>query len=70
MVTWKLNQSSRPSKPVSLKLIKYTPKDSFRVVPALKQVQVERPAYQSGAQEWWSEVIRRTALGAGADSAC
>jgi hypothetical protein len=34
---------------------------------ALKQVQVERPAYASGAPEWWGEVIRRTALGAGAD---
>lgn len=38
-------------------------------VEALKQVQIERPAYQSGAQEWWGEVIKRTALGAGADSA-
>lgn len=34
---------------------------------ALKQVQIERPAYASGAPEWWGEVIRRTALGAGAD---
>ena len=34
---------------------------------ALKQVQIERPAYASGAPEWWGEVIKRTALGAGAD---
>lgn len=34
---------------------------------ALKQVQVERPAYASGAPDWWGEVIKRTALGAGAD---
>ena len=33
----------------------------------MKQVQIERPAYASGAPEWWGEVIRRTALGAGAD---
>jgi len=42
-------------------------KSSFKL--ALKQVQIERPAYQSGAQDWWGEVIKRTALGAGADSA-
>lgn len=35
--------------------------------PALKEVQVERPAYVQGVDPWWSEVIRRTALGAGAD---
>ena len=34
---------------------------------ALTQVQIERPAYASGAPEWWGEVIKRTALGAGAD---
>ena len=34
---------------------------------ALKQVQIERPAYANGAPEWWGEVIRRTARGAGAD---
>jgi len=34
---------------------------------ALKQVQIERPAYASGAPDWWGEVIKRTALGAGAD---
>ncbi|TFK44791.1 HAD-like domain-containing protein [Crucibulum laeve] len=38
-------------------------KSSFKV--ALKAVQVERPAYIQGAQEWWHEVIRRTGLGAG-----
>lgn len=37
---------------------------------ALKQLQTEKPAYQGegGAHAWWSEVIRRTAVGAGADS--
>ncbi|KAH9832302.1 HAD hydrolase subfamily IA REG-2-like protein [Rhodofomes roseus] len=40
-------------------------KKSFK--SALKQVQKEKPAYQSGAEGWWGEVIRRTALGAGAD---
>ncbi|KAF9793426.1 HAD hydrolase subfamily IA REG-2-like protein [Thelephora terrestris] len=42
-------------------------KSSFKI--ALKQVQIERPAYSSGAPEWWGEVITRTALGAGADPA-
>ncbi|EKM81039.1 hypothetical protein AGABI1DRAFT_105876 [Agaricus bisporus var. burnettii JB137-S8] len=40
-------------------------KRSFKV--ALKEVQVERPAYTQGADAWWGEVIRRTALDAGAD---
>ncbi|KAI0958382.1 hypothetical protein AcV7_004217 [Taiwanofungus camphoratus] len=34
---------------------------------ALGELQAEKPAYQSGAQDWWAEVIRRTAVGAGAD---
>ncbi|KAH9894978.1 HAD hydrolase subfamily IA REG-2-like protein [Cubamyces lactineus] len=34
---------------------------------ALKQVQQEHPVYRGGAQEWWGDVIRRTAVGAGAD---
>ncbi|KAI0051171.1 HAD-like protein [Auriscalpium vulgare] len=34
---------------------------------ALKQVQAEKPVYQSGATNWWTEVVRRTATGAGAD---
>ncbi|KIJ18619.1 hypothetical protein PAXINDRAFT_70747 [Paxillus involutus ATCC 200175] len=36
----------------------------------LKQMQKEKPAYQSqsGAQGWWSEVIKGTAIGAGADA--
>lgn len=34
---------------------------------ALKQVQKEKPAYESGAEGWWGEVIKRTAIGAGAD---
>jgi len=35
----------------------------------LKQMQQDKPAYQgqSGAQGWWSEVIKGTAIGAGAD---
>jgi len=41
-------------------------KRSFKT--ALKQLQAEKPVYQSGAQEWWGEVIKRTAIGAGADS--
>ncbi|KAF5316871.1 hypothetical protein D9611_003975 [Ephemerocybe angulata] len=40
-------------------------KSSFKA--ALKAVQKELPAYQHGAPAWWSEVIKRTALGAGAD---
>ncbi|KAG1802702.1 HAD-like domain-containing protein [Suillus plorans] len=42
-------------------------KQSFKV--ALSQVQKENPTYQgdSGAEGWWSEVIKRTAIGAGAD---
>ncbi|KZT08495.1 HAD-superfamily hydrolase [Laetiporus sulphureus 93-53] len=38
---------------------------------ALKQVQAEKPAYshQHGSEGWWGEVIRRTAVGAGADPA-
>lgn len=34
---------------------------------ALKQVQQEQPIYRGGAEDWWKDVIRRTALGAGAD---
>ncbi|KAG6375460.1 HAD hydrolase subfamily IA REG-2-like protein [Boletus reticuloceps] len=35
----------------------------------LSQVQKDKPAYQGqfGARGWWSEVIKRTAIGAGAD---
>ncbi|KAI0743842.1 HAD-like domain-containing protein [Daedaleopsis nitida] len=40
-------------------------KQSFK--SALKQVQQEQPVYRGGAQEWWGDVIRRTAVGAGAD---
>ncbi|KAG9020183.1 hypothetical protein FS837_008545 [Tulasnella sp. UAMH 9824] len=35
---------------------------------ALKEVQVLKPAYEGGRDSWWSEVIRRTALKAGADA--
>lgn len=41
-------------------------KASFKT--ALKAVQKELPAYQHGAPLWWAEVIKRTALGAGADA--
>ncbi|KAI0675043.1 HAD hydrolase subfamily IA REG-2-like protein [Trametes maxima] len=41
-------------------------KTSFK--SALKQVQREQPAYRGGAEDWWRDVIRRTALGTGADS--
>jgi len=34
---------------------------------AVRQLQVERPSYRAGAVGWWSEVISRTAVGAGAD---
>jgi len=40
-------------------------KSSFKI--ALKQLQADKPAYQSGADAWWGEVIRRTAIGAGAE---
>ena len=40
---------------------------SAQRVSALMQLQSEKPAYQNGASEWWGEVIRRTAVGAGAD---
>lgn len=42
-------------------------KSSFPI--ALKQVQKERPAYEKGTNAWWIEVIRRTAVSAGADEA-
>ena len=32
---------------------------------ALKEVQTEHPSYGKGAEQWWSDVIRRTAIGAG-----
>lgn len=43
---------------------------------ALRGVQIERPAYSAAAgdinneksEAWWREVIRRTAIGAGAES--
>ena len=39
------------------------------LLPGLKQVQKDKPAYHNelGAYGWWSEVIKRTAIGAGAD---
>ena len=31
----------------------------------MKAVQKEHPSYAKGAENWWRDVIRRTALGAG-----
>lgn len=31
----------------------------------MKAVQTEHPSYAKGAENWWRDVIRRTALGAG-----
>ncbi|KAI0093338.1 HAD hydrolase subfamily IA REG-2-like protein [Irpex rosettiformis] len=42
-------------------------KTSFKA--ALRQLQMDNPAYKSGAEAWWGEVVRRTAIGAGADPA-
>ncbi|CDO69290.1 hypothetical protein BN946_scf184976.g9 [Trametes cinnabarina] len=42
-------------------------KRAFKI--ALKQVQQEQPVYRGGAHDWWADVIRRTAVGAGADPA-
>ncbi|KAL4250708.1 HAD superfamily protein [Abortiporus biennis] len=39
-------------------------KKSFSV--ALKELQAEKPNYRDGHEDWWKEVIRRTAIGAGA----
>ena len=49
--------------------------NNFMIAPALKDLQRERPAYTAskdvskrpGAEGWWAEVIRRTAVGAGSD---
>ena len=35
---------------------------------ALRQLQAEKPSYRAGAEKWWSDVISRTATGAGADA--
>ncbi|KAF8070532.1 HAD-like domain-containing protein [Lyophyllum atratum] len=40
-------------------------RQSFRV--AFQSLEREQPVYSKGSDAWWSEVIRRTALGAGAD---
>ncbi|KAJ6499205.1 HAD-like domain-containing protein [Mycena sanguinolenta] len=40
-------------------------KDSFRI--AIGQLRTEKPVYGNDSNAWWSEVIRRTALGAGAE---
>ncbi|KAJ7045612.1 HAD-like domain-containing protein [Mycena alexandri] len=41
-------------------------KRSFGI--ALRQLQAEKPLYGNHKSSWWSEVVRRTALEAGADS--
>jgi len=40
-------------------------KQSFK--SALKKVQTDRPAYSGKPDNWWSEVVYRTAVGAGAE---
>ncbi|PPQ97387.1 LOW QUALITY PROTEIN: hypothetical protein CVT26_006621 [Gymnopilus dilepis] len=40
-------------------------KDSFKV--ALRAIQKKHPSYEKGARNWWREVIRRTAVDAGAN---
>ncbi|KAJ6625548.1 HAD-like domain-containing protein [Mycena sp. CBHHK59/15] len=35
---------------------------------AFRQLQAEKPVYGANSLSWWSEVIRRTAVGAGADA--
>ncbi|KAG5634780.1 hypothetical protein H0H81_000805 [Sphagnurus paluster] len=40
-------------------------RQSFRV--AFRSLEKEDPVYSKGSYPWWAEVIRRTALGAGAD---
>ncbi|KAG6842173.1 hypothetical protein C0991_001666 [Blastosporella zonata] len=40
-------------------------KESFRI--AFRSMEREHPVYDKGSLAWWSQVIRRTALGAGAD---
>lgn len=37
------------------------------VLLALKEVQKEHPSYDRGAENWWRDVIRRTAVSAGAN---
>lgn len=35
---------------------------------AFRALEDEQPVYSKGSQTWWSQVIKRTALGAGADA--
>ena len=41
--------------------------DLGSVFLALRKLQAERPSYRAGVERWWSEVVSRTAVGAGAD---
>ncbi|KAK0212758.1 HAD-like domain-containing protein [Desarmillaria ectypa] len=59
-------QYARAFKPYLGELDPDAVKSSFKI--ALAALQKERPAYDKGNNSWWSEVIRRTALGAKADS--
>ncbi|KAG5648522.1 hypothetical protein DXG03_003133 [Asterophora parasitica] len=43
------------------------PKPKLRFSIAFKSIEAEKAVYAGGSQAWWSEVIRRTALGAGAN---
>ncbi|KAH9929613.1 HAD hydrolase subfamily IA REG-2-like protein [Epithele typhae] len=58
-------QYSQTFEPYLGKLDPEALKHSFKSV--LKQVQQEQPVYRGGADEWWGYVIKRTAVGAGAD---
>ncbi|KAG7439995.1 HAD-like protein [Guyanagaster necrorhizus] len=60
-------QYARAFKPFLGELDPDAVKSSFKT--ALAALKKERPAYDKGSNGWWSEVIRRTALGAKADSA-
>ena len=54
------------SKPVSYPLEQ---PNLTHLLRGLKQMQKDKPVYHGplGAHGWWSEVIKRTAIGAGAD---
>lgn len=40
----------------------------MRLKKALKEEQRKKPVYSGGADKWWTEVIKRTALDAGAET--
>jgi len=53
--------------PFSLQIYSFRETQETWYVLALRQLQAERPSYRAGVERWWSEVISRTAIGAGAD---